>query len=241
MKTIYLFRHAEPLRLADIHQEEWPLSPKGHDMAEALKTLNGAARVYASPLLRAVQTAQHAGLPLTVDPRLQERKTGNATPDMGDCWLRQYEDGTFKCPDGESFDEVGQRMQACLEEILAALGDGQAAIVVSHAAAICAYLKRFCTIRVTDRPSKKGQSFGRKERSMPGICLPWRGLPCASGRERWSALKHCHHERSNQCGYGTHQILHRRLPGLPFHRQAIHTQRQLEWQLRPQVGRVVGK
>ena len=176
MKTIYLFRHAEPLRLADIHQEEWPLSPKGHDMAEALKTLNGAARMYASPLLRAVQTAQHTGLPLTVDPRLQERKTGNATPDMGDCWLRQYEDGTFKCPDGESFDEVGQRMQACLEEILAALGDGQAAIVVSHAAAICAYLKRFCTIRVTDRPSKTRAILWQERTVYAGNLPPMAGF-----------------------------------------------------------------
>lgn len=176
MKTIYLFRHAEPQRLAGVPQEEWPLSPKGHDMAEALMMLNGATRAYSSPLLRAVQTAQHAKLPLTLDLRLQERKTGKATLEIGDCWLRQYVDSTFKCPGGESFDEVGQRMQACLDDILAEMTEGQAAIVVSHAAAICAYLKRHCVIHVTERGTKTREIIWQERTVYAGNLPPLAGF-----------------------------------------------------------------
>lgn len=179
MKTIYLLRHAEAQRQMEVPQEEWPLSPKGHEMATAcmeLPELRAAKIGYASPLLRAVQTAQHAGLPMTVDVRLAERRTGTETPQFGDCWLRQYEDGAFKCPDGESFDEVGQRMQECLDEILADLADEQAAIVVSHAAAICAYLKRHCDIRVTDRTAKTRSFTWRNEMLYTGNLPPLTGF-----------------------------------------------------------------
>ena len=179
MKTIYLFRHAAPQRLENVQQEEWPLSIKGHEMSSAVLSrdvLRAAVRVYSSPLLRAVQTAQHAALPLTVDVRLQERRTGMEVAEAGDCWLRQYEDGAFKCPDGESFDEVGQRMQSCMDDILAALASGEAAIVVSHAAAVCAYLMRFCDIRVTERATKTRKIAWQGETLYTGTVPPLTGL-----------------------------------------------------------------
>ena len=157
MKTILLMRHAEPLRLPDVARAEWPLSECGHESAMHFfgqPHLKAALHVYTSPLLRAVQTAQHADLPMTVDWRLVERRTGMEMPEVGDCWLRQYEDGTFKCPGGESFEEVAQRVTACVDDILAELKAGQSAVVVSHAAAICAYFKQYCAIRVTDRATK---------------------------------------------------------------------------------------
>lgn len=162
MKTLYLMRHAEPLRLFDIPQKEWPLSEKGHELAMRFFSRQDLAvvkQVFSSPLLRAVQTAKISGLPLTIDRRLEERHAGKAAPEFGDCWLRQYEDGAFKCPDGESFDEVGQRMEACFVDILAALKVGEAAVVVSHAAAICAFLKQYCVIRVTERASKTRETL----------------------------------------------------------------------------------
>lgn len=45
-------------------------------------------------------------------------------------------------------------MAAAMEDIQAELKDGETAIVVSHAAAICAYLMHYCTIVVTDRATK---------------------------------------------------------------------------------------
>lgn len=178
MKTIYLFRHAEPKRMVNVQQGEWSLSTKGHEMADAVLSRDGvraAVRVYSSPLLRAVQTAQHAALPLTVDVRLEERRTGMDVPEVGDCWFRQYEDGAFKCPGGESFDEVGQRMQSCMDDILAALASGEAAIVVSHAAAVCAYLMRFCDIRVTERATKTRKISWQGETLYTGTIPPLTG------------------------------------------------------------------
>ena len=156
MKTLYIVRHAEPQRLPDVPQEEWPLSAQGQEAATcffAQPALQRAAHVYTSPLLRAVQTARHADLPMTVDWRLAERRTGSDLPGV-DCWLRQYEDRAFKCPDGESFEEVAWRMNACIDDILAELKDGESAVAVSHAAAICAYLKQHCIVRVTERTTK---------------------------------------------------------------------------------------
>ena len=157
MKSIYLIRHSEPQRLSNLPQEEWPLSEQGHGMAEAFfcrLDLRNIGHIYSSPLRRAEQTALHVGLPMTMEARLRERCAGKDMPEYGDCWLKQYEDGTFKCPGGESFDEVAQRMTACMDDVLSTLKDGEASVVISHAAAICAYLKQYCTIRVTDRATK---------------------------------------------------------------------------------------
>ena len=41
-------------------------------------------------------------------------------------------------------------MADCIHELLDSLPEGQNALVVSHAAAICRYLQRFCAVEVTD-------------------------------------------------------------------------------------------
>lgn len=157
MKRIFLVRHAEPMRMEGVTNEAWPLSTGGRERAErvlAAPMFSSVQQVHASPYRRALETAQCVGLPVHTDERLHERLTGNATLDMGDCWLRQYEEPDFKCPGGESFVEVGRRMAACIGDVLAGLDDGTSALIVSHAAAICAFLKRHCSIVVTDRASK---------------------------------------------------------------------------------------
>ena len=60
----------------------------------------------------------------------------------------------FIFADGESFREVNARMSACIRDILSHLPDGETALIVSHAAAICAYLQGFCTVEVTDAEQK---------------------------------------------------------------------------------------
>ena len=50
--------------------------------------------------------------------------------------------------------EVSARMADCIHELLDSLPEGQNALVVSHAAAICSYLQRFCTVEVTDAAQK---------------------------------------------------------------------------------------
>lgn len=85
---------------------------------------------------------------------MRERELGNKVTLNADFWGRQYEDHAFKNEGGESLDEVRDRMSACINEILLGLRDGEKVVVVSHAAAICAYLLNFCTIRVLDAEHK---------------------------------------------------------------------------------------
>lgn len=89
-------------------------------------------------------------LPVRTDNRLIERKIGEHSAFTKEMWLCQYRDADCKPEGGESFREVRCRMTEALGEILAQTPDGGAVVVVSHAAAICAYLQQFCRIEVTD-------------------------------------------------------------------------------------------
>ena len=108
--------------------------------------------VYSSPYLRAVQTAEAFGMKVSVDDRLHERTIGRPEAFTKDLWELQYHDRALKLAGGESFLEAGRRMRLAMTDILSGLRNGQSAVVVSHAAAICAYLMEFasCEITVTD-------------------------------------------------------------------------------------------
>lgn len=155
MKTLLLLRHSTPERGGS--SPDPGLSAEGLQRAAAVFQ-NDAFRtiscVWSSPSLRALQTAQLLGLSVRQDARLSERRTGDTTGQDVSFWKRQYEDPDFKNPDGESFREVSARMADCIHELLDSLPDGQTALVVSHAAAICSYLQRFCTVEVTDTAQK---------------------------------------------------------------------------------------
>ncbi len=156
MKTLLLMRHSTPER-SDPRSADPALSADGILRAQAVfqaEIFRTVTQVWSSPSLRALQTAEPLGLPVMTDTRLLERKTGDTTGQDISFWKRQYDDPDFKNPDGESFREVNARMSACIHDILSALPDGQTALVVSHAAVICAYLQGFCSVEVTDAPQK---------------------------------------------------------------------------------------
>ena len=69
-------------------------------------------------------------------------------------WEKQYLDHDFKNKDGESMNEVNARMTSFMNELLARIGEGETAVVVSHAGAICAYLLNFCKITVLNPDEK---------------------------------------------------------------------------------------
>ena len=157
MKTLFLIRHSGPKKNTELPTELIPLSERGEHLAEELFSqvaFQDVYRVYASPYKRAYDTAEYLGKKVTVDPRLRERELGNKATLNAGFWGRQYEDYAFKNEGGESLDEVRDRMSACINEILLDLRDGEKVVVVSHAAAICAYLLNFCTIRVLDAEHK---------------------------------------------------------------------------------------
>lgn len=153
MKTLLLMRHSIP----EPNKSDAGISAAGIERAKTVfqePIFRGVSGVWASPARRAVQTAELLGLPVVTDSRLLERRTGDTTGQDASFWRRQYEDPDFKNPDGESFREVRTRMSAALAEILPELPDGGTGLVVSHAAAICAFLQGFCTVEVTDERQK---------------------------------------------------------------------------------------
>lgn len=176
MKTLYILRHGEQVRLPGVPDNRWPLTERGHAQAQDFFAQVEYALVAASPCRRALETARHAGLSVIVDDRLKERIPGESQPDMGDCWLRQYEDMYFKCPGGESFQEVGERMAAAIADVLARLPEGQRAVVISHAAAISAYFLRHGQIEVLDRPQKLRRFLWRGEAICTGTFPPMTGF-----------------------------------------------------------------
>jgi 2,3-bisphosphoglycerate-dependent phosphoglycerate mutase len=73
--TIYLVRHAESQPSSEVPEPEWPLSTRGAKQARALvSSLRGlgAAAIYASPYLRAVQTVEPLAIALGMDVALIE-------------------------------------------------------------------------------------------------------------------------------------------------------------------------
>lgn len=157
LKTIYLFRHSKPDRNFKGCDERMPLSEEGRGLLqkllEKLKPVR-VQKIFASPYLRAYETAMAIGENVIKDDRLIERKIGRKETFTKETWLKQYTDCDFSNEGGESFRAVRSRMTEAINEILEQMAEGEAVAIVSHAAAICAYLQQFCEIEVTDADKK---------------------------------------------------------------------------------------
>ena len=114
----------------------------------------GCKCVYSSPYLRAAETARCLSEQVTFDERFVERALGDRESLNADFWARQYQNLDFKNRNGESLNEAARRMEACIADIRDRLADGEKAVAVSHAAAICGYLTRFCTVAVLNAEEK---------------------------------------------------------------------------------------
>lgn len=157
MKTIILIRHSEPIKDRTMPTAELPLSEQGHMRARELFSLDffrSVEAVYTSPYRRAYSTAEKLRERLHVDVRLRERELGNPDTLNAAFWKRQYEDHDYKIVDGESLNDTKERMTAAIDEIFSTMQDGETVAIVSHAAAICAFLLNWCTIEVIDEQKK---------------------------------------------------------------------------------------
>ena len=157
MKTVILIRHSEPIKDRTIPTEEIPLSEQGHIKAQELFSLDvfrSVDAVYTSPYRRAYCTAEKLNNHLIVDDRLRERELGNPETLNAEFWNRQYEDHNYKNVDGESLNDTKERMTATINEIISTMQDGNTVAIVSHAAAICAFLLNWCSIEVMDEQKK---------------------------------------------------------------------------------------
>ena len=178
--TVYLLRHGAtaanrevPYRLLG-RSLDLPLDEEGTDQArragEVLQAYRLAA-VYASPMLRAVETAAFVGRPHGIEPVVVE---GLIEADLGRweglTWDQAraadpllYEafhanPGTVPYPDGESFLDAQRRMLPTIAELAARHPGGQIA-VVSHNVTNRAYLAGLMGIPI-DRAREVRQANG---------------------------------------------------------------------------------
>ena len=153
MKTILLIRHSEPIKDRSLPTAQLPLSAHGIIKAQALfsrSIFRGVRAVYSSPYQRAYSTARILRRCVRIDDRLRERDLGNSETLNAEFWARQYADHDYKNTGGESLNDTRERMTLAMHEILSATPEENAAAVVSHAAAICAYLLNWCAVEVID-------------------------------------------------------------------------------------------
>lgn len=157
MKTIILMRHSAVERLPNVAPNDTPLSLRGEMLAQRIfihKELLKVSRAYSSPYKRAYDTARLSGRQVFADQRLVERDWGDPSTMEESFWEKQYLDHDFKNKDGESMNEVMTRMTSFMNELLSKVSEGETAVVVSHAGAICAYLLNFCKITVLNPEEK---------------------------------------------------------------------------------------
>ena len=158
MKTILLIRHSEPITDRSLPTAQLPLSAHGIIKAQALfsrSIFRDVRAVYSSPYQRAYSTARILRRCVRIDDRLRERDLGNSETLNAEFWARQYADHDYKNTGGESLNDTRERMTLAMHEILSATPGENAAAVVSHAAAICAYLLNWCAVEVIDEQTKK--------------------------------------------------------------------------------------
>lgn len=147
MMTLYLVRHGRSVGNATHRIQGWldlPLDDLGrrqaHLVAERLRRKPLAA-IYASPLVRAAETAQiiagACGLPVNFDERLREYHMGAWTGLTGEeiqaMMPSHWEDDQFDHvgPGGESGEEMRIRIAAFLGDVLMHHAD-QIVVVVCH-------------------------------------------------------------------------------------------------------------
>lgn len=170
MKKIILMRHSIPERLK-LPTEQLPLSEEGKELARSKSEIfANIDKCYTSSYKRAFETAQILSRkPITMVDDLHERIVGEAREDF---WLKQYQDHDYHNPGGESLNMVRVRMKGAVDGILREMDDGNTALVVSHATAICSYLLNFCKIQVADAESKSRKITYKDETVMDGIFAP---------------------------------------------------------------------
>ena len=152
MKTVYLIRHALPdfpggKRMC-IGATDIPLGEKGlMQAAEMGKKLPAVTAVFSSPLIRAVQTAEAIGLPVTVLDDLREMHAGawdGLTFDeirqrYPELYAARATDLTIPLPGAEDHAEALTRFASAMEQA-ATLAPGDFA-VVAHGGIIAQFLQ----------------------------------------------------------------------------------------------------
>lgn len=166
---LYCIRHGESTYNIEGRiqgQEDTPLSPLGERqsqiLAQTLATLRADA-IYASPLRRAMQTAQPLANILHLEPRTDDRLKeihagifqGLLSSELAERYPREAalwrsQDPEFEIPGGESRKALGIRGQAAFEAIRAA--GHRVCVVVAHGGVLAAAFKALMGLPALPNP-----------------------------------------------------------------------------------------
>ena len=181
---ILLIRHGESERPGG-GQMDIPLSPSGEQEAYATgQMLKGAgiARLYSSPLSRALKTAAIIGAAIGRDPipdaNLMERSHGDFDGLTRDELASQYPEEAARirtkplqaAPGGESFQDVLVRVDAFLRDHIEGAPDAEIVAMVSHGNFLNIFL-----MRVLDIPQNLYPLFHFDTASVSAIAFDDRG------------------------------------------------------------------
>lgn len=166
---LYCVRHAESCYNAEGRiqgQSDVSLSKLGHRQSEAVAAALGGlsiGAVYASPLRRALQTAQPVAaalkLEIQADPRLMEIHAGlfqgKAREELDQLHPQEFArwksgDPEFTIPGGESRRDLARRGREAFDEI--GRSGHEQAVVVAHGGLLSAVLKALLEIPATRHP-----------------------------------------------------------------------------------------
>lgn len=142
---LYLVRHGRTERNADrrlLGREDVPLDELGRRQAEALgqvSFLRNASRVVSSPLMRARETGERLGPPVTVDERWIELDygtfDGKRLDEAPELWRHWSADLSYTPEGGESLAAMAGRVRKACEEIWLEAAETDV-VVVSHVSPI---------------------------------------------------------------------------------------------------------
>ena len=166
---IYLVRHGktDKSKLIDVkddgeligHTEvdlDESFIPEIKDLSKRLE-LERIKNVYSSNYIRTKKTAQilSNNKEIKTDKRLGERKGGIPNVEMTkeEFYKKQFDDPTFKFPEGESSGEIMKRTKEAIIDILKE-NKNEETLVVSHGFAITFLLKNWCDIELLDAARK---------------------------------------------------------------------------------------
>jgi broad specificity phosphatase PhoE len=146
--VLLLVRHGETAPNVErrlLGRIDAPLTERGQEQARAMAAgLPRPDRVVASPLQRAVATAEAFGVAVETDERWIELDygefDGRQLADVPDeTWVRWRGDSSFAPPGGESLATLGDRVRRACSELASAVTD-EVVVVVSHVSPIKAAL-----------------------------------------------------------------------------------------------------
>ena len=162
MTTIYFMRHSETLKYNNINNndslqiqnEKWPLTINGENKKKKkskLDELQNFDVVFSSNYVRAIGTAKYFTLEkIDIDERFGERKFGiNSWDELPtDFGERQFNDFNYKIGNGESLNEVINKEEEALNDILNNY-EGKKILIVGHSTALAALFSIWCKINYT--------------------------------------------------------------------------------------------